>query len=68
MNLREQLKLILMREGTSMAKTIRCMKSQGIKVSEPSNMSKKIKLETIKYKDVIDLLDFLGYKITIDKK
>ena len=44
-NLREELKLILMREGTSMAKTLRDMKAQGYKVSQPSNMSKKVKDE-----------------------
>lgn len=68
MNLREELKLIVLRNGTSMASVLRNMKLQGYKVSEPSNMSKKVKNETIKYKDLKELLDFLGYKITIERK
>lgn len=68
LNLREELKLIIMREGTSMAKTLRNMKNDGFKVSQPSNMSKKIKTETIQFKEVKELLDYLGYKITIERK
>lgn len=67
-NLREELKLILMREGTSMAKTLRDMKVQGYKVSQPSNMSKKVKTETIKFKEAKELIDYLGYKLTIERK
>ncbi len=67
-NLREELKLILMREGTSMAKTLRDMKAQGYKVSQPSNMSKKVKTETIKFKEAKELIDYLGYKLTIERK
>lgn len=51
-----------------MAKTLRNMKNDGFKVSQPSNMSKKIKTETIQFKEVKELLDYLGYKITIERK
>ncbi len=67
-NLREEIKLLLMREGTSMAKTLRDMKAKGYKVSQPSNMSKSVKTETIQFRQVKELLDYLGYKFTIEKK
>lgn len=67
-NLREELKLIIMREGTSMAKTLRNMKAEGYQISQPSNISKNIKRETIQFKHVKELLDYLGYKLTIERK
>lgn len=57
-----------MREGTSMAKTLRNMKAEGYKISQPSNISKSIKRETIQFKHVKELLDYLGYKLTIERK
>ena len=67
-NLREELKLIIMREGTPMAKTLRNMKAEGYQISQPSNISKSIKRETIQFKHVKELLDYLGYKLTIERK
>ena len=51
-NLREEIKLLLMREGTSMAKTLIDMKAKGYKVSQPSKMSKIVKTETIQFRQV----------------
>ena len=67
-NLREEIRIILMREGKSMAKTLREMKAQGYKVPFPNNMSIRLKNQTIKFKDAQEILDFLGYQINITKK
>ena len=68
LNLREQIRIILMREGKSMARTLREMEEQGYKVPFPNNMSTRLKNQTIKFKDAQELLDFLGYEINISKK
>lgn len=51
-----------------MAKTLRNMKAEGYQISQPSNISKSIKRETIQFKHVKELLDYLGYKLTIERK
>jgi hypothetical protein len=68
MNIHEELKVLVVRSGTSIAKTLRKMKENGYKVPSPSNFSNKFKKETAKFKEVQEMLDFLGYKLEIMKK
>lgn len=51
-----------------MRKILRQMEADGHKIPASSNLSTMFKTETIKYKIIADILDYLGYKITIEKK
>lgn len=51
-----------------MRKILKEMTTNGYKSPKSSNLSTMFKNETIKYKLVADILDYLGYKITIEKK
>jgi len=68
LNIREELKVLVVRNGTSLARTLRKMIEMGYKVPTSSNISTKFKNETIKFKEVQEIVDFLGYELVIKKK
>lgn len=67
-NIHEEIKVLLVREGTSMAKTLKAIEKKGIKMPLPSNISAKFRNGTIRFNEVFNILDHLGYKITITRK
>ncbi len=68
LDIREELKVLVVRNGTSIANTLRKMNDIGHKVPAPSNFSNKLRNQTIKFKEVQEILDFLGYELEIKKK
>ena len=51
-----------------MNKTVHALREAGIISSGPSNMSAKIINKTIKFEEVQQILDYLGYKLVIEEK
>ena len=68
MNIHEEIKILLVKECKSMAKVLRELEAQGIKMPLPSNISSKFRNDTIRFSEVFNILDNLGYKITITRK
>lgn len=68
LNIRVELRSLIARKGTSMNKTVHALREAGIISSGPSNMSAKIINKTIKFEEVQQILDYLGYKLVIEEK
>lgn len=68
MNIYEEIKVILVRNGKSMSKVLRKMKAEGRNVPFPSNLSKMFLAGSIRFRLVQELLDYLGYEFKIVEK
>ncbi len=68
MNIYEEIKVILVRNGKSMSKVLKKMKAEGHKVPFPSNLSKMFLSGSIRFRLVQELLDYLGYEFKIVEK
>ncbi len=68
MNIYEEIKVILVRNGKSMSKVLRKMKEEGHNVPFPSNLSKMFISGSIRFRLVQELLDYLGYEFKIVEK
>lgn len=68
MNIYEEVKVILVRNGKSMSKVLRKMKEEGHNVPFPSNLSKMFLSGSIRFRLVQELLDYLGYEFKIVEK
>ena len=63
-----EIKKILLENGISMSKLIKKMQAAGHKVPSQGNLSNTFHKKNVKFRIVQEILDFLGYKITIEKK
>ena len=68
MNIYEEIKVLLVRNGKSMSKVLKKMKAEGHDVPFPSNLSKMFISKSIRFRLVEELLDYLGYEIKIVEK
>lgn len=68
MNIYEEIKVILVRNGKSMSKVLKKMKAEGHKVPFPINLSKMFLSGSIRFRLVQELLDYLGYEFKIVEK
>ncbi len=68
MNIYEEIKVILVRNGKSMSKVLKKMKAEGYNVPFPSNLSKMFLSKSIRFRLVQELLDYLGYELKIVEK
>lgn len=68
MNIYEEIKVLLVRNGKSMSKVLKKMKEDGHKVPFPSNLSKMFISQSVRYRLVEELLDYLGYELKIVEK
>lgn len=68
LDIRIELKALIGRKYTSMNKVVRALRDAGIFTTGPSNISAKIKNKTIKFEEVQQILDYLGYELVIKEK
>ncbi len=68
MNIYEEIKVLLVRNGKSMSKVLKKMKAEGHNVPFPSNLSKMFLSGSIRFRLVQELLDYLGYEFKIVEK
>lgn len=68
MNIRNEIKSIIVREGISMSAVVRKMAvGYGWSASVP-NFSEKLKHGTLRYSEALELADLLGYDVVWQKK
>jgi phosphoribosyl-dephospho-CoA transferase len=67
-NIKEEIQILLLKNGLSMRKLIRKMEESGYETCSVGGFSKMLKTKSIKFEKVQEILDFLGYKIKIEKK
>lgn len=68
LDIKEEIKVLLLRSGLSMRKIIKRMNDSGITKIQVSSLSRMLKERTIKFELVQQVLDYLGYEIIIRKK
>ena len=68
MNVRNEVKSYLMREGVTMHEVLVKLSAKYGWSSSISNLSCKLRKETLRYKEVVELADVLGYEIVWRKR
>lgn len=68
MNVRNEVKAQLVREGVTMQEALNRLAEQYGWSDSISNLSGKLQRETLRYKEVVELADVLGYEIIWKKR
>ena len=68
MNVRNEVKAQLVREGVTMQEALNCLAEQYGWSNSISNLSGKLQRETLRYKEAVELADVLGYEIIWKKR
>ncbi len=68
LDIKKEIQIILLKNGLSMSKMTRIMQTKGIKNINIASLSRMLSTETIKFKTVQEILDFLGYEFEIKEK
>lgn len=62
MSLREDLKSLIAKEELTMSEVLRRVNEKYGRDESLANFSSRLKRETLRYKEMIEILDILGYK------
>lgn len=68
MNIKNEVKSHLMREGVTMQTVLEELAKQYGWSKSISNLSGKLRRETLRYKETLEIADILGYEIVWKKK
>ena len=68
MNVRNELKAQIVRAGVTMQQVVDLLSDEYGWSGSVSNLSAKLQRESIRYKEVLELADVLGYEIVWQKK
>ncbi len=68
LNIYEEIRIILLRKGLSMRKLAIKMNEENLKVPVEGGLSNSFSKESVKFKTVQQILDFLGYELVIREK
>lgn len=67
-DIRQELKILLIREGTSMRKLVHKYRYGDYDIPNESTLSSELINKRIRFSTVQDILDILGYELVIRKK
>lgn len=68
LDIREEIKIALLRKGLSMRKVSAILREKGYKFPQSSGLSTQLIKKRIRFNDVQILLDYLGYELVIREK
>ncbi len=68
MDIRQELKILLVKNGTSMRKVILATRNCGYDIPNESTVSAELINNRIRFQTVSDILDYLGYELVIREK
>lgn len=68
MNIKSDIKAKIVESGFTMSQVIDAMNKKYNRNDSVQNLSNKLSRESIKYKEVLEILDIIGYEIKIQKK
>lgn len=68
LNITEEIKVLLVRNGLTISKLEKKMNEAGYNVGSRQNLYNKLMRQSLKFNEIQDILDFLGYKIEIKHK
>lgn len=64
----EEIKVLAIRNGLTISKLVSHLAEAGYNVGSRQNLYKKFARQSLKFNEIQDILDFLGYKIEIKRK
>ena len=67
-DIRQELKVLLIREGTSMRRLVHKYRNDNYDIPNESTLSSELINKRIRFSTVQDILDILGYEFVIKKK
>ena len=67
-DIKQEIQVILLRNGMSMSKLTRKLQNEGISNINIASLSRMLTTKIIKFETVQQILDYLGYEIDIKKK
>lgn len=68
LNIKEEIQILLLRNGLSMRKLVERMNNAGCNKCTIGGFSKMLITKSVKFDKVQEVLDFLGYEVVIRKK
>lgn len=68
MDIRQELKILLVRECTSMRRIVGKYRNSGYDIPNESTLSSELINKRVRFSTVQDILDILGYELIIKKK
>lgn len=68
MDIRQELKILLIREGTSMRKLVHNNRLSGLDIPNESTLSSELINKRVRFSTIQDILSILGYELVIRKK
>lgn len=68
LNIYEEVRILLLKKGLSMRKAAKKLNAMGYKFPIAGGLSNKFNKESVRFKEVQILLDFLGYELVIREK
>ena len=68
MNIKEEIKILLLKENISMRKLVGDMNKEGFGLGTVQNLSNKLSKKTIRFEEIERILNFLDYELKIKKK
>ena len=67
-NLRNEIKSYIVRQGMTMQEVVDLLRDEHDWSDSVSNLSNKLQRESIRYKEVVELADVLGYDLIWQKR
>ena len=67
-NLRNEIKSYIVRQGMTMQEVVDLLRDEHSWSDSVSNLSAKLQRESIRYKEVVELADVLGYDLIWQKR
>lgn len=68
LNIYEEVRILLIKKGLSMRKLAKALRDSGYKIPKDGGLSNKFNKNTIRFGEVQDILDYLGYEFVIREK
>lgn len=68
LDIRQELKILLIKEGTSMRKIVKKYRDGEYDIPNESTLSAELINKCIRFSTIQDILDILGYELVIRKK
>lgn len=67
MDIKEEIRVILLRKNLSMRKLITLLKENNADFGSVQNLSNKFRNKTIRFNEIESILEYLGYELKIEK-
>lgn len=67
-NIKEEIQILLLRNGLSMRKLAEILRQKGYDIPKASGLSYRFNRKRVRFETVAEILDYLGYEIKIVKK